>query len=66
MLVLCGTGVWFDELRQFLPPRSLEESLRSLLVLELIELVDPGEAWREIPPPAFREALPALRGFARP
>lgn len=37
ILVMCGTGVWFDQLQQFMPPRSLDESLRMLLSLELIE-----------------------------
>ena len=37
VLMLCGSGVWFEQLRQFLPPRSLEESLRALLNLGLIE-----------------------------
>ena len=37
VLLLCGSGAWFDQLRQFMPPRSLEESLQSLLALGLIE-----------------------------
>jgi len=37
ILVMCGTGVWFDQLQQFMPPRSLDESLRMLLSLDLIE-----------------------------
>jgi hypothetical protein len=44
VLEMCGTGVWFEQLQQFMPPRSLDESLRSLLALGLIETVDAGEA----------------------
>jgi hypothetical protein len=40
VLMMCGSGMWFEQLRQFMPPRSLEESLRSLLNLGLIEVVD--------------------------
>jgi hypothetical protein len=40
VLVLCGTGVWFEQLQQFMPPRSLEESLRTLLDLGLIASSD--------------------------
>lgn len=39
VLMLCGTGIWFEQLRQFMPPRSLEESLQSLQKLGLIEVV---------------------------
>ena len=41
VLMMCGSGMWFDQLRQFMPPRSLEESLRALMNLGLIERVDP-------------------------
>ncbi len=44
VLEICGAGVWFEQLQQFMPPRSLEESLRSLLALGLIETVAPDEA----------------------
>ena len=37
VLVMCGSGMWLEQLRQFVPPRSLEESLQSLLALGLIE-----------------------------
>ena len=37
VLMLCGSGAWFEQLRQFMPPRSLEESLRALMSLGLIE-----------------------------
>ena len=40
VLMMCGSGMWFDQLRQFMPPRSLEESLQALLLLELIEVAD--------------------------
>jgi hypothetical protein len=39
VLMLCGSGLWFEQLRQFVPPRSLEESLQSLQQLGLIEVV---------------------------
>jgi hypothetical protein len=44
VLMMCGSGMWFEQLRQFMPPRSLEESLQALLGLGLIEVV-------EAPPP---------------
>jgi hypothetical protein len=44
VLMMCGSGVWFEQLRQFMPPRSLEESLQSLLTLGLIEMVEPAQA----------------------
>jgi hypothetical protein len=50
VLKMCGTGVWFEQLQQFMPPRSLDESLRSLLELGLIEAVEPGEAPAYQPP----------------
>lgn len=55
VLKMCGTGVWFEQLQQFMPPRSLDESLRSLLELGLIEAVEPGEA-PAYQPPARRRA----------
>ena len=42
--MMCGSGMWFEQLRQFMPPRSLEESLQALLELDLIERVDPIRA----------------------
>jgi len=39
VLMMCGSGMWFEQLRQFMPPRSLEQSLQSLLALGLIEQV---------------------------
>jgi hypothetical protein len=61
VLMLCGSGMWFDQLRQFMPPRSLEESLQSLLVLGLIEVVGP-EAGRE-PVPAARSRSGSVTAF---
>lgn len=52
VLMMCGSGVWFEQLRQFMPPRSLDESLRALMVLGLIERVDVQESPRHVPPPA--------------
>ena len=43
-LVLCGSGIWFEQLQQCMPPRSLEDSLRTLLALGLIETVRRSEA----------------------
>lgn len=50
VLEMCGTGVWFEQLQQFMPPRSLDESLRSLLALGLIEAVDAADAPAYQPP----------------
>lgn len=50
VLEMCGTGVWFEQLQQFMPPRSLDESLRSPLELGLIEAVEPGDAPAYQPP----------------
>lgn len=52
VLSMCGSGVWFDQLRQFMPPRSLEESLQALLTLGLIECLDPQAPRRHQAPPA--------------
>lgn len=43
VLMMCGSGVWFDQLRQFMPAPSLERSLQSLLALGLIERLAPKE-----------------------
>ena len=51
VLMMCGSGVWFDQLRQFMPPRSLEESLQALLALGLVERMEPRESPRYAPPP---------------
>ena len=44
VLMMCGSGIWFEQLRQFMPPRTLEESLQSLQALGLIERVEPAAA----------------------
>lgn len=56
VLLMCGTGIWFDQLRQFMPPRSLEESLRALIALGLIECVEQA-------PPADAPQRPASWGL---
>ena len=40
VLMMCGSGAWFEQLRQVMPPRSLDESLRALIALDLIEPLD--------------------------
>jgi hypothetical protein len=60
VLEMCGTGVWFEQLQQFMPPRSLDESLRSLLALGLIETVEPGEVPGYLPP--VRHRTPSMFG----
>jgi hypothetical protein len=60
VLVLCGTGAWFDQLRQFMPPRSLEETLRALLALDLIEAVAAQE-----PSPIGRHGLQPIASAHR-
>jgi hypothetical protein len=62
VLMMCGSGMWFEQLRQFMPPRSLEESLRSLLLLGLIEEVAPGAAPPYLAPARTRS--PAPRSFS--
>ena len=60
VLLMCGSGVWFEQLSQFMPPRSLEESLRALLQLGLIEVVAQREAPSQIPAAqAAAHAVPA-------
>jgi len=54
VLLMCGSGMWFEQLRQFMPPRSLEQSLQSLLLLGLIEVVEPAYAPRYEAPPRSR------------
>ncbi|ROZ72738.1 hypothetical protein [Ramlibacter sp. WS9] len=58
VLMLCGTGTWFEQLRQFMPPRSLEESLQSLLALGLIEQVSPQQSPRYVRPSDRSEYAP--------
>ena len=44
VLMMCGTGIWFHQLRRFMPPRSQEDVLQALMALELIEIVAVGPA----------------------
>jgi hypothetical protein len=53
VLLLCGSGAWFDQLREFVPPRSLEDSLRSLLALGLVECVEQPQPQRGTATPAW-------------
>lgn len=62
VLMMCGSGIWFEQLRQFMPPRSLEESLQSLLMLGLIEIVEPAQAPRYDPPPVRRACATSAFG----
>ena len=55
VLMMCGSGIWFEQLRQFMPPRSLEESLHALLILGLIEIVEPGDAPEDESPAVLRQ-----------
>ncbi|NPC56155.1 hypothetical protein [Caenimonas soli] len=43
VLMMCGSGLWFEQLRQVMPPRSLDESLRALMALGLIEQLAPTD-----------------------
>ena len=70
VLMMCGTGIWFEQLRQFMPPRSLDESLRALLNLGLIEVVarEPAKPLAEPPrrfTPWARAALRTHQSFAQ-
>ena len=58
VLMMCGSGAWFEQLREFMPPRSLEESLHALMALGLIERVDTTEAPRTV------AAQPSSRAWA--
>lgn len=64
VLQMCGTGIWIDELRQFMPPRSLRVSIDSLLVLGLIECLEADKAPAR---PRVRSGArtPPLRTFDR-
>ncbi len=41
LLQMCGDGVDLNQLRQFMPPRTLQESLQTLVALGLVEPVAP-------------------------
>jgi hypothetical protein len=43
VLMTCGTGPWLRQLQRLMPPRPLEESLRALVLLGLIECFEPEE-----------------------
>jgi hypothetical protein len=55
VLAMCGSGIWFEQLRQFMPLRSLEESLRTLLALGLIEIMEAREAPPYVAPRQTRQ-----------
>lgn len=40
VLMMCGSGMWFEQMRQFMPPRTLNESLQTLQMLGLLEPTD--------------------------
>jgi hypothetical protein len=48
VLMMCGSGMWFEQLRQFMPPRSLDESLAALQTLGLLERVVDAEPPKKI------------------
>jgi len=65
VLMMCGSGMWFEQLRQFMPPRSLEESLQSLLLLGLIEIVEaPAAPVYEAPRRTFFRVTTAFGSLA--
>ena len=37
VLQMCGSGMWVGQMRQFMPPRSLDESLQTAELLGLLE-----------------------------
>jgi hypothetical protein len=43
VLMTCGTGPWLQQLQQRMPPRPVEDSLRALVILGLIECFEPEE-----------------------
>ena len=66
VLMLCGSGTWFEQLRQFMPPRSLEESLEALLALGLIEKIPRHQSPRYVPPSTRDEYAPRpITAFAQ-
>ncbi len=42
LLQMCGTQMRYEQLRQFMPPRTLRESLETLMALGLLEGVEQG------------------------
>lgn len=68
VLMMCGSGMWFEQLRQFMPPRSLDESLQALLGLGLIEIVETTPPRASARPPAAaasRLSGPAYQSLAQ-
>lgn len=44
LLQMCGTPIGLEQLSQFMPPRTLRESLHTLMALGLLEEASPGTA----------------------
>ncbi|MGE0330749.1 MAG: hypothetical protein AB7P37_08640 [Ramlibacter sp.] len=44
LLQMCSADIGFEQLRQFMPPRTLRESLETLMALGLLEGVEQGAA----------------------
>ncbi len=42
LLQMCGTQIRYEQLGQFMPPRTLRESLETLMALGLLEGVEQG------------------------
>jgi hypothetical protein len=63
ILMMCGSGIWFEQLKQFMPPRPLEDALQALLALDLIEKLDAQHAPAYMPVPPVK--LPARTLFGR-
>lgn len=42
LLQMCGTEIRYEQLSQFMPPRTLRESLETLMALGLLEGVEQG------------------------
>ena len=60
LLLMCSQEIWFGQLRQFMPPKSLEDALRSLLEQGLIETVENAL------PARVRGRAPALPRMEKP
>ena len=61
ILLLCLRGAWDFELRQFMPPASLRESVNSLVELGLIECVDDSAPPERERPRLVHKARPQLQ-----
>jgi hypothetical protein len=64
VLMMCGSGIWFEQLKQFMPPRSLEDALQALLALDLIEKLEAQQAPPYIPIPPLKLTAQTLFGRA--